>query len=196
MRRDHVASTLIQRHFDIVCLLGMYLHWPMNAQYVIFHSGSLRPSILLIWWKCVKMKKKGCGVGGVKSTHVWLVKTNKLPTCLFPCEDQKWNDHVWIIRIVVVILEQKEPQRAKTYLLIYMQTKTQVSLRICIVWSIFVPPVRKLCFLGYTKYAQWRFWMRECTGWSVSSLGAHVRWYVTGHFGSYNQCLRNSRRLG
>ena len=24
MRRDHVASTLIRRHFDIVCLLGWY----------------------------------------------------------------------------------------------------------------------------------------------------------------------------
>ena len=25
MRRDHVASTLIRRHFDVVCLLGMSL---------------------------------------------------------------------------------------------------------------------------------------------------------------------------
>ena len=122
--------------------------------------------------KVCENEKKGCGVGGVKSTHVWLVKTNKLPTCLFPCEDQKWNDHVWIIRIVVVILEQKDQQRAKTYLLIYAQTKTQISLRICAVWSVFVLGVMKLCFLGYTKYAQWRFWS-DCAN---AQADLNLRW--------------------
>ena len=37
-------------------------------------------------------------------------------------------------------------------------TKTQNSLRIRAVWSVFVVCMMKLCILGYPKCAQWRFW--------------------------------------
>ena len=36
--------------------------------------------------------------------------------------------------------------------------KTQISLRICAVWPVFVVRMKKLCILGYPKCVQWRFW--------------------------------------
>ena len=35
---------------------------------------------------------------------------------------------------------------------------TQIRLRTCAVWSVFVVHMKKLCILGYPKCAQWRFW--------------------------------------
>ena len=37
-------------------------------------------------------------------------------------------------------------------------TKTQISLHIYTVWSVFAVHRKELCTLGYLKYAQWRFW--------------------------------------
>ena len=37
-------------------------------------------------------------------------------------------------------------------------TKTQISLRICAVWSVFVVRIKKLCIYRYPKCDWWRFW--------------------------------------
>ena len=64
--------------------------------------------------------------------------------------------------------------------------KTQISLCIPTVWSVFVDRMKKFCILGYPNCAQWRFWSdcANCAGWSEFSLGAHVRRYVSFRFGS------------
>ena len=54
-------------------------------------------------------------------------------------------------------------------------TKTQISLRICAVWSVFIGRMEKLCIIGYPKCVQWRFW----SVWTnVQPDGWHVRRYV------------------
>ena len=53
--------------------------------------------------------------------------------------------------------------------------KTQISLHIHTIRSVFVVPMKKLCLIGYPKCPQWRFWTDcGCAGWFESFLGAHV----------------------
>ena len=51
-------------------------------------------------------------------------------------------------------------------------TKTQISMRICAVWSVFVVRIQKLCILGYPKCAQWRFWS-DCAN---AQADLNLRW--------------------
>ena len=37
-------------------------------------------------------------------------------------------------------------------------TKTQITLRIRAVWSVFIVRMKKICILGYPNCAKWRFW--------------------------------------
>ena len=46
MRRDHVASTLIRRHFDVVCLLGVHVVFVSCSEDV--HTIGYNPQINLI----------------------------------------------------------------------------------------------------------------------------------------------------
>ena len=39
MRRDHVASTLIRRHFDVVCLLGDIVSYARYLKYGLDING-------------------------------------------------------------------------------------------------------------------------------------------------------------
>ena len=51
---------------------------------------------------------------------------------------------------------------------------------------VFVVRIKKLCTLGYPNCVQRiLIRLRECAGWSVSSLGAYVRKYVFWRCGSY-----------
>ena len=67
--------------------------------------------------------------------------------------------------------------------------KTQISLHIRAVWSVFKICVKKLCILGYPKYAQWRFWSdfaKEKAGpqadlnfcWAHISKGTEIAAYI------------------
>ena len=62
---------------------------------------------------------------------------------------------------------------AITYGTIHMrQTKTQISLCIRAVWSVFVVHMKILCILGYPKCAQRRFWS-DCT---FAQSDQNLRW--------------------
>ena len=75
-----------------------------------------------------------------------------------------------------------------TSYLLESPTKTQISLCIRAVWSVFVICLKKLCILGYLNHAQWRFWS-DCANaqadlnllWAhmsegtLSAIKAHIR---------------------
>ena len=52
------------------------------------------------------------------------------------------------------------------------QTRTQISLHTCTVWSVFIVCMTKLCIHCYLKCAQWRFWS-DCAN-AQSDL--NLRW--------------------
>ena len=68
-------------------------------------------------------------------------------------------------------------------------TKTQISLRICAVWSVFAVRMKKLCFINYPKCLRLSvkilIRLRECAGWSEFSLGT----YLKVRFGLYLSAL-------
>ena len=76
----------------------------------------------------------------------------------------------------IVLITVCEPQREKTYLLSVSQTKTQISLRIRTICSVFTVRMKKLYILCYPKIRPVKILirLRECAVWSESSLGAHV----------------------
>ena len=54
MRRDHVASTLIRRHFNVVCLLGieyMYTYMDKNVSDQTAERRRLSGHSLFVWRK-------------------------------------------------------------------------------------------------------------------------------------------------
>ena len=64
--------------------------------------------------------------------------------------------------------------------------KTQISLGIHPVWSVFAVRMKKRWALNYLLSAQWRLIrLGGCPGWSESSLGAHVILLVLSCGGSY-----------
>ena len=64
---------------------------------------------------------------------------------------------------------------------------TQISLRIRIVWSVFIVCLKELChWLSKMRPVKILIRLPEYAGWSESSLGAHVRKYVCWRHGSLN----------
>ena len=82
-----------------------------------------------------------------------------------------------------------EPQRKTAYFLTCAPNKDSVqAVHPCSLIKVSVVHLKKLCILDFPKLAQWRFLirLRECAGWSESSLGAYVRrcifWHVVVSF--------------
>ena len=64
--------------------------------------------------------------------------------------------------------------------------KTQISLGIRPVWSVFAVRMKKALALSYPMSAQWRLIrLGGCLGWSESSLGAHAILLLLSWGGSY-----------
>ena len=86
-----------------------------------------------------------------------------------------------------------EPQRTKKYLLICAPTKTQIILRSPESDQNLRCPFQETLhpWLSKTRPAKILIRLRECAVWSESSLGAHIRKYVSGHFGSFEKPISN-----
>ena len=66
-----------------------------------------------------------------------------------------------------------ELRHDKTNNVVVRPAKTQISLGICPVWSVFAVRMKKAWVLSYPLSAQWRLIrLGGCPGWSKSSLGA------------------------
>ena len=65
--------------------------------------------------------------------------------------------------------------------------KTQISLGICPVWSVFAICMMKHWAFNYLLSTQWRLWADP--GWSLSSLGEHIIFLVLSCGGSYNNTV-------
>ena len=52
-------------------------------------------------------------------------------------------------------------------------TKTQISLYLCTVWSVFIVHVKKLCIHGFAKCVHWKFWS-DC-----ANVQADLNLYLT-----------------
>ena len=65
-------------------------------------------------------------------------------------------------------------------------TKTQITLRIRAVWSVFVVRMKKRCipWLSIMRPVKILIRLRECAGWSESSLGAPIWRYISWRCGS------------
>ena len=70
---------------------------------------------------------------------------------------------------------QYEPRHDKTNKMSVRPAKTQISLDIHPVWSVFAVRMKKALVLSYPLSVQWRLIrLGGCPDWSESSLGAHL----------------------
>ena len=88
---------------------------------------------------------------------------------------------LWVICLRILLFESAH----KTYKMTCGPAKTQISLNIRPVWSVFAVRKKKAWVLGYTISAKRRLIrLGGCTGWSESPLGAHAILFVMSCAGS------------
>ena len=80
------------------------------------------------------------------------------------------------------------PQREKRTFWYVLPTMTQISLRFCTVWSVFLVRVKKLCIPVYPKCVQWRFWS-DCAN---AQADLNLRWAHTFFSGQSNRIMRKN----
>ena len=100
---------------------------------------------------------------------------------------------LWDSKFVCISLSwydwKYEPPHDKTNRMTVRPAKTQISLGICPVWSVFTVCMKKASVLSYPLSAQQRLIrLGRCPGWSESSLGTHAILLVLSCRGSYVEC--------
>ena len=140
--------------------------WVATATHIFF----FRKNIRILYIESAKTINEKTLIEFVKLTTLWTTGLSMLSVYSYSLQRT----------------EQYEEQRGKIHFWHVRPTKTQISLRIRAVWSVFVVRMKKLCL----SYPKWRNFaslpiqnasslkivirLRGCTGWSESSLGAHV----------------------
>ena len=89
-------------------------------------------------------------------------------------QEQSWQEFCPLKAYVCNILwKMKQDTTWEKFPWYVSPMKTQISLHICAVWSIFIVHMKKLCILGYPKFSWCRFWS--------DSMNAQVIWIFAGH---------------
>ena len=101
--------------------------------------------------------------------------SNEYPKCMFSSKNKKNNVYPSKPQFYYIKVGFKGVNIIKACFL--DATKTQISLCICTVWTVFVVSTKKLWILGYPKAYPVKILNRlpACTGWSESLLGTRLK---------------------